>query len=124
MVVAAVELDRGGGISVAVRDSSQRSEGRVVSDASLAAAWIDSWLRDDFETPVVAFAGLDPRASTAGDVVERMPPRHSSLDQFSIAATFEQAWSDDRSRWNGFSIAGCVMVGRVCLGGRALREPG
>src|SRR6187551_969565 len=52
VIVAAVELDRGGGIAVAVRDASQRSEGRVVSDAALAAAWIDSWLRDDFSAPL------------------------------------------------------------------------
>ena len=47
-VEAAVGLDEGG-IAVAVRDGSQRSEGRVVGDATIAAAWIDSWLRDDLE---------------------------------------------------------------------------
>ena len=51
VIVAAVELDESGGIAVAVRDGAQRSEGRVVSDPALAAAWIDSWLRDDFVVP-------------------------------------------------------------------------
>src|SRR5262249_51779315 len=40
-IIAAVELDRGGGIAVSVSDASHRSEGRVVSDAAVAAAWID-----------------------------------------------------------------------------------
>ena len=38
-----------GGIAAATRDRTRRSGGRVVSDATLAAAWIDSWPHDDNE---------------------------------------------------------------------------
>jgi hypothetical protein len=48
-VVAQVELGTDGGIAVAIRDGGRRSEGRVVSDAAMAASWIDSWLRDDLD---------------------------------------------------------------------------
>ena len=122
-VVAAVELDRGGGISVAVRDSSQRSEGRVVSDASIAAAWIDSWIRDDFEAPVfapvsaAAPAGAPVHAAHVDEELAVEPPR-GAADHYSLAATFEQAWTDDRSRWTGLSVASCVRIGGVCVGAR------
>src|SRR5512139_3715416 len=88
MITAAVELDRSGGIAVAVRDGSQRSEGRVVSDAVLAAAWIDSWLRDDFSAPAeempapVAAPAPPPRVDDTPAATTPM------LEQFSLAASF------------------------------------
>jgi hypothetical protein len=119
-IVAAVELERNGGIAVAVRDASQRTEGRVVSDAALAAAWIDSWLRDDFSVPVVEPA-LSPPAATpstpvAEPVAELVATKTSALDTFSIAATLVQAWSG--GKWNGVAGSACVRSGDVCIGGR------
>ena len=118
VIVAAVEVDQSGGIAVAIRDASQRSEGRVVSDAALAAAWIDSWLRDDFtappaETPLVA----------APPPVETPPaaPAASStplLERFSLAASFLQMWSDDSTSWSGVAVSSCVLVDGFCVGGR------
>ena len=49
-VVAAVAREPGGAISVAVHDGA-RSEDRRLSDASLAAEWIDSWLHDAVLAP-------------------------------------------------------------------------
>jgi hypothetical protein len=127
VIVAAVELDRGGGIAVAVRDASQRSEGRVVSDAALAAAWIDSWLRDDFAAPAVDLGapGVDPTppgTTPPGTTppIEPIAPVADTrvLDQFSLAASFLQAWSDDSTRWSGVAASACVRVGGLCVGGR------
>jgi hypothetical protein len=115
VIVAAVELDRGGGIAVAVRDGSQRSEGRVVSDAVLAAAWIDSWLRDDFEVPLAA---APPAAAPSPVSVDATPVATSMLDRFSLAASFVQSWSDDSTSWSGVAGSLCVRVGELCLGGR------
>lgn len=124
-VKAVVELDRGGGIAVAVRGAAQRSEGRVVSDPTVAAAWIDSWLRDDLE--VASWVTAAP----VGHPVDQAPvitPRDvpvtpvaagpSVLERFGISAIYEQAWSSDGSSWSGGSVAGCVLVGGVCVGGR------
>jgi hypothetical protein len=118
VIVAAVELDRGGGIAVAVRDGSQRSEGRVVSDAVLAAAWIDSWLRDDFEVPLAAPIVAPPAAPAVR--VDEAPAAAtvSMLDRFSLAASFVQSWSDDRSSWSGVAGSLCLRAGEVCVGGR------
>ena len=125
MVVAAVELDRSGGIAVAVQDASQRSEGRVVSDAVLAAAWIDSWLRDDFIAPDEVLA---PPAAAPGAITPAAPrdtppaqaaPGLPMLDQFSLAASFVESWTDDQTSWSGVAVAGCVRTGGVCVGARA-----
>jgi hypothetical protein len=114
-IIAAVELDRGGGIAVAVRDGSQRSEGRVVSDAVLAAAWIDSWLRDDFDAPVEpAPMVVAPPSVDAAPMIDV-----STLDRFSLAASFIQSWTDDSSSWSGVAGSLCVRAGELCLGGRA-----
>ena len=128
-ISAAVELDRSGGIAVAVRDASHRSEGRVVSDAALAAAWIDSWLRDDFEAPIappssvpVAPApGLVPAQTTATpatDTSVATTDRASWLDRGSLAATYDSAWTDGGASWSGFDISACARIGALCVGGR------
>lgn len=118
VIVAAVEIDRGGGIAVAVRDASQRSEGRVVSDAALAAAWIDSWLRDEFSAPLAppASAPATPAVPLLAETTAQatMPV----LDRFSLAASFLQVWSADRSRWSGVAGSACVHAGELCIGGR------
>ena len=85
VIVAAVELDRGGGIAVAVRDSSQRSEGRVVSDAALAAAWIESWLRDDFTAP--SPPEVMPLAPPSTVDAKPAPATTPLLDRFSLPAS-------------------------------------
>lgn len=127
-VKAIVELDRDGGISVAVRDAAQRSEGRVVSDAALAAVWIDSWLRDDLDgwsAPPIRVVAVDPVAVPSApplvppnDVAATVPPV-SVFEKFAISASYEQAWTEDGSSWSGGNIAACLRVGALCIGARA-----
>ena len=115
-VVAAIEPDRGGGISVAVRDASQRSEGRVLSNATLAAVWIDSWAQDDLETeapaPVAAMPVTPPGTVAAIAVAAPRP----AGDHLSVGASYEQSWSDDGTAWAGLSGGACARVGAFCLG--------
>lgn len=115
VIVAAVELDDSGGIAVAVRDAAQRSEGRVVSDAAVAAAWIDSWLRDDFTVPASEPASVASPASVAAAAPPAEPPL---LERLSLAGSFLQAWSDDGTRWSGAGASACVRVDGACIGGR------
>lgn len=133
-VEAAVQVEQGGGISVAIRDASRRSEGRVVGDAAVAAAWIDSWVRDDL-------AGFDDgiAAPSATPLMSRslerdqptgstVPPHASALafvDRVSLGASYAHAWTGDGSSWDGLEVAGCVHVGFACVGVRvaALFQP-
>jgi hypothetical protein len=115
VVVAAVELDRGGGIAVAVRDASHRSEGRVVSDASLAAAWIDSWLRDDFEAPQIE----PPMAVPKPLAVVATTEAHSMFDRYAVIVGGGPEWSTDGTRWTSFTVSACARIGAFCVGARA-----
>jgi hypothetical protein len=118
-VSAAVELDRSGGIAVAVRDSAKRSEGRVVSDPALAAAWIDTWLHDDFE--VAAAPAIAPPSATAPlvDAVVAVAPTRDPFDRFAVSSSYELARTDSGASWSGFGVAACARVGELCIGARA-----
>ena len=116
IVVAAVKLNRGGGIAVAVRAGSNRSEGRVVSDAALAAEWIDSWIHDDFAPEVPA-----PPVSAPGVVAARVdaPPAAPSLfNRFTIDAGYVQSFAFDGSGGSGLAGGACVKLGALCVGAR------
>ncbi len=111
-----------GAIDVAVRGSGERSEGRVVTDPSVAAAWIDAWLRDDLDVAGWAPEPVLPQPAAPGsvaarDVVEVMPAR-SVFETFGITVLYEQAWTDEGTSWRGGSAGACVRVHGVCIGGR------
>lgn len=129
VLVAAVELDRGGGIAVAVRDATNRSEGRVVSDAALAAAWIDSWIHDDFAPEELAAPPSSP--SSAPGTIAATPPHDAAaphdaapatgptlLDRLAIDAGYVRTFSFDGSGGSGFAGGACVAAGGMCIGAR------
>ena len=116
IVVAAVELDRGGGIAVAVRAGANRSEGRVVSDAALAAEWIDTWIHDDFAPEVPA-----PPVSAPGVVathVDAPPVTSSIVTRFAVDATYVQSFAFDGSGGSGLAGGACIKLGALCVGAR------
>ncbi|MFN0248515.1 MAG: hypothetical protein ACKV2T_16605 [Kofleriaceae bacterium] len=130
-VNAMVALE-GEGLAVAVHNSSRRSEGRVVGDARVAAAWIDSWLRDEIEVSSWAIAALPlaapsthtamqstPMSASASGAPEVVPaPSPSLFERVGLSFVVERSWTDDDTEWNGFDIAGCMRIGPTCLGGR------
>jgi len=118
VVVAAVENDRSGGIAVAVRDSTNRSEGRVVSDARLAAAWIDSWIHDDFAPELVPpAAAVVPAAPSTTAHVDATPAAAPALiDRVSLDARYQRSFAFDGTGGSGFAGGACVRVGGACIG--------
>lgn len=112
------------GIAVAIKDRTRRSEGRVVSDATLAAAWIDSWLHDDNELPMPdAAPALDVIAPSDARTVAVVPPPATPAralgDRFTIGVGYERSYRGDVAAWDGGGAMGCVHLGAVCLGVRA-----
>lgn len=131
-VRAQVELDREGGIAVAIVDGSRRSEGRVVGDAGIAAAWIDSWLRDDLDglggagelgagaMAAGGAAGVAPAAAPADRPAPgaAAPVKPSLLSRFALVAAYEQTWSEDGASATGLDAGACLRIGRACVGAR------
>ncbi|MEO8705413.1 MAG: hypothetical protein ABI867_35555 [Kofleriaceae bacterium] len=121
-IVAQVESSGDGGIAVAIRDGSRRSEGRIVGDAAVAASWIESWLRDDLDGTawLLASPPVVARSVSAPVIVAHAEPHaRSIIDRVAIAFAYEQSWLEDEATATGVSAAACVDVGRVCLGARA-----
>jgi hypothetical protein len=116
IVIAAVELDRGGGIAVAVRAGGSRSEGRVVSDAALAAEWIDTWIHDDFAPEVPAQPVSAP--GVVATHVDAPPVASSILTRFAVDAGYVQSFAFDGSGGSGFAGGGCLALGAFCVGAR------
>ncbi len=114
--VTAMVTDEGESLSVAVQNAAKRSEGRVVSDPKTAAAWIDSWLRDEIE--VASWTVAMPAPVETITSVATPVPETSPLERFGLSAALERSWTDDETTWNGFDVTGCMRVGAVCLGGR------
>ena len=121
-VFAAVELGRDGGFAIAVKTGSQ-SEGRTVSDAVVAASWIDSWAADDFAPPQPAANGFfDLHTGHENPEVHAdapTPPRIYPWLGVSVMAAVDQSWSFDRTRWSGIGGGACVEVSSWCFGARA-----
>ena len=124
-VFAAVELSREGGLAIAVKTGTQ-SEGRTVSDAVVAASWIDSWVADDFSPPQPAANGFfdlrpaAPVAAPGADVaVEATPAASEHALGVSLSAAVDQSWSFDGRRWSGISGGACIQRDAWCFGARA-----
>lgn len=125
--VSAMVTTDGEGISVAVQNAAKRSEGRSVRDPKVAAAWIDSWLRDEIEVASWASPEIDnidepPAVSSAPAITppgaSPLSADRSPLESFGLSVVAERSWTDDHTEWNGFDVAGCMRVGAVCLGAR------
>lgn len=119
--VAAVVAPTSNGLAIAVH-GERRSEDRTVGDPAVAAAWIDSWLRDEIEVA----SWTSPVASWSQPVaIESAAPSMSTplvattpLERFGLSIALERSWTDDKTTWNGFDVSACAGVGIVCLGGR------
>ena len=122
---AQVALDTTGGIAVAVRGASRGSEGRVVSDAALAAAWIDSWTRQDIDlwaAPAVTRVAMTDSVTPPSEVPPRVdaaaPSASSRWERFAMSASYAQSWSDDDATWRGLDVSACGQIaGGFCVGG-------
>jgi hypothetical protein len=127
--VAATVLRDEGGVAVTVRDARGRIEGRVVADAYTAAAWIESWASDDAEAlwSATMTAPEKERDEVAVAAVEIAPPSEAEIviaDEApsrtrwvpAIAVRAGRDVASDGSAWDGLGVAGCVRVGRYCVG--------
>lgn len=139
VVQARVVRGDDGAFAVAIIDARGRSEARVVSDAALAAAWIDSWLHDELDAALwPADASLAMRAPMAASPVASAAPGMTSAapvaalsdvatvaamprprwTRASVALAYERGLAGDAA-WNGGSGAACAMLGPLCVGLRA-----
>ena len=114
------------GVSVRLSNSTGRTDTRVVSDASTAAALIESWARSDLITPLLDAerrAPVAPRDAEPRSPVSAMPPSSESLPnhgdssiRYALGLRPAIALAGDLSTWLNVSATGSVCIGPLCPG--------
>lgn len=107
--VAATVRREGTGLALTVR-AGARVGSRVVGDASIAATWIESWVRDD-AAPL--WTAPPPVAIRAPSMTRASPPR---MRRPELALLVGHEVSAGGTAWDGFAASACYRVGPWCGG--------
>jgi hypothetical protein len=106
---------RGEQVHLEVTDSFARTSQRQVRDVATAAAIIESWTLQEIEQGTMPAVAVASEAAVTRSVAA--PITATTLSRVGIAATFESSLGDNGSLWVGSTIAGCVRMGPLCIGG-------
>ena len=88
---------------------------RRVSEPISAAIVLESWARTDVAEPLLAAHRLVLDAAPAITLAaDRRAPRGVQ-----VFAAVEDSLASDRTDWTGVGGGACMMVGRICVAGRA-----
>jgi len=120
---------RGEAIVVSIVDPSREPIERSVREVPTAAAVIESFVRSDVGSPLLAIRApsvAEIAVVKRAPVVERAPIVESAAPKARPAlptgahwfAGLETSLATDGTHWNGFQLGGCAMLGPLCLGGR------
>jgi hypothetical protein len=109
---------RGRATLVSASPDDEQATALEVTDARTAATVIESWVRTDFEAPLLA---RHPPADDVEVPVGLIVAAHQAAARpsFQVATLGELGAASDRTSWGGFQLRACWMVGRACIGGRA-----
>ncbi len=103
---------RGDDLVIAIVDTS-----RTVREVQTAAAVIESFVRADLGSPLLAIRTIAVTTAPAAraQLDEPAPPaRRELLTGWHAFAGVEGSFANDGSRWMGMSLGACVMVGPLC----------
>jgi hypothetical protein len=130
----------GEAVVVSLRDPSGRSATQVVTNAHVAATWIESWVHPELGAPLLAgreavrarpgpasAAFPDPRlAGEVGpgdtgvgvelDELGRAIPASLPFRGLFFGASAEKLYASDDSEWRGVSLSACARWGPLCPG--------
>ena len=102
------------GIRLSIRDRNGHLGERLVANAEIAAAVVESWVRDDLVRPL-----LEPHEiATTEDAPSVTKPRAHAAETSGTSVTVagETALATDGSLWMGAALGACVRVGAFCVG--------
>lgn len=108
---------RGDALVVSIVEATHAPIEREVRGVKTAAAVIESFVRDDVGTPLLEVRVPVPRA-LAPEPTRAAPPHSPELSGVHVFGVFESSMASDGTAWGGMHVGACVMVGRLCAGGR------
>lgn len=95
---------------------------RVVSDSLTAAVVIESFVRVDAGSPLLARRVVPTVPSTPATSTQPVPvpgsPPPPERRGFHVFGSFDTAFADDRTGWLGMQVGACVMLGAICPAAR------
>ncbi|HEU5056364.1 MAG TPA: hypothetical protein VFU21_07555, partial [Kofleriaceae bacterium] len=111
----------GDAVAVSLRDGAGRQAAEVVTDASVAAAWIESWLHPEIRDPLLAVRSTAAAAPEAAASVSASRPPAARAGRFAyrglvLGAAGEMTSASDGSDWRALSASLCARFGAWCAG--------
>jgi hypothetical protein len=115
-VVEATVAREHAALVVTLRDPSGRRRNRTLTNARVAAIWIESWVSSDVATPLLAVrVAAHPPSSVAPVDSRRVAP--VAVDtRVAFTAFLASGSGNDESRWDALTIAGRYRFGRLRVG--------
>jgi hypothetical protein len=118
--VEVVVRPSGDGVAVSVRDTAGREASEVVTDASVAASWIESWVHPEIGAPLLAArTGLSAAPAVEVEAVASAPaarPGRFAYRGLWLGAAGEMVSASDDSDWRSLSAGVCARFGFFCGG--------
>jgi hypothetical protein len=122
----------GDGVAVTLRDGAGRQAAQVVTDAEVAASWIESWVHPEIGAPLLAArsapgatAVVEPAADVTVASAAARPGRFAYRG-LTLGAAAELTSASDGTDWRALSASVCARFGVLCAGltGRATDNRG
>lgn len=108
---------RGDALVISIVEATHAPIEREVRGMKTAAAVIESFVRDDLGTPLLEVRALVSRSPVVPPPREA-PKRSAALSGVHVFGALESSVASDGTAWDGMHVGACVMVGRLCAGGR------
>ncbi len=105
------------GVVVDIQDPDGRRVVRKVATASTAATLIETWTHAELGSAVPVEDGAPPPKETAtGVAVAAAAAGSPAVPRGALTAGVGPSWATDGTAWYGLHAAGCVRIGRACVG--------
>ncbi|MDX2087786.1 MAG: hypothetical protein SFX73_08050 [Kofleriaceae bacterium] len=109
---------RGDALAISIIEAAHAPVERVVRGMKTAAAVVESYVRDDVGTPLLEVRTPSPRPPAPAETPSEAPKRSAELTGVHVFGVFESSVANDGTAWGGMHVGACIMVGRLCAGGR------
>lgn len=116
----------GDAVAVSLRDGAGRLAAEVVTDASVAASWIESWVHPEIRDPLLAARsapGLSAAAAAAptaevnvSSIAPASRPGRFAYRGLVLGAAGEMTSANDDTDWRSLSASLCARLGALCAG--------
>jgi hypothetical protein len=110
----------GDGVAVTLRDGAGRQAAQVVTDAQVAASWIESWVHPEIGAPLLAARAAASAVAepAAAEVTARAParPARFAYRGLTLGAAAEMTSASDGTDWRALSASVCARFGVLCAG--------